>query len=346
MSIERRCTSSPIVVEKRDGDKESVSGYCALFYDANDPGTEYQLYRGLKERIAPGAFDRCISQRQDVRGLYNHNPDHLLSRVSSGTLRLSVDKKGLRYSMDLPQTQIGRDVAEMVRRGDLNGASFGFQVVSQRFTNSPPSSNADDDQDDIRELLDLDVMDASIVVFPAYQSASAEMGRMADIPAELRMALDEAKTHTRGVIRYNNAPLIDEDNWDADAAMARVKAWASEGDRTDMAKLARAFTWHDGSSTADGHRMLHHDVRGGKLMVHRGAVQQCMRMLDDDGGGIPEDDRAACKSHLERHVGAWDDPEGDDDEPDDSELEGDDGDTMRAARVEMMRHRLRLAEAG
>lgn len=339
--IERRIVtfaSSPIKLEKRAGagGKEITvcSGYAATFFDESDRGTTYELYPGLSERIMPGCFDRCISERQDVRGLFNHDANHLLGRMSAGTMRLSIDRKGLRYEIDLPDTQSGRDVATSIERGDIPGSSFSFRVIRQAFHyNEDP--NASDPEDDIRELLDVDVIDVGPVSFPAYASTTTGVRAEGDF-AEVRSACD-AQGEQRGVIRFQQHPLIDSDEWDADAAMQRVKAWASEGDRMSMRKFGRAFGWHDGSSTEAGHRLLHHDVRDGKLHTHRGAITRCLRMMDeDDACGVPEDDRASVRSHLERHR-SWDDDE--DEENDDEE------EYERKRRAASDRMRLQLAEA-
>lgn len=317
--MERRfipINSGTMKIEKRADGGNVITGYGAVFYDANDAGTEYMLYPGMRERIMPGAFDQCIRERYDVAGLFNHEPDNLLGRVSSGTMRLSVDSRGLRYEIDLPDTQIGRDVAAMIGRGDLKGSSFSFNVVRQSIQYNQTSPNDSDDDDDIRELMEVDVIDVGPVVFPAYQSTTTGI-RAIGTESEMR-SICEQIAEPRGVVRFQNHPLIEDDEWDADAAMSRVKAWASEGDRMSMRKFSRAFAWHDGSSTEAGHRMLHHDVRDGKLHTHRGAVKNCLRMIDEeDGGGVPEDERKACRSHLERHR-SWDDEEdGDEDEWDD-----------------------------
>ncbi len=194
MSIERRTVSlsgSPISIEKRADGKSVCTGYAAVFFDQEDEGTTYELYPGLSERVMPGAFDRAIAEQQDVRALFNHEPDHLLGRLSAGTMRLSVDRRGLRYEIDLPDTQMGRDVAEMTRRGDLTGSSFSFRIAKQTFRyNSNPDDS--DPEDDIRELQDLDVIDVGPVSFPAYASTTTGVRADGDL-AEVRCACDAAR---------------------------------------------------------------------------------------------------------------------------------------------------------
>jgi uncharacterized protein len=173
-------------IETRGDGQKVVSGYAAVFYRAGDAGTEYQLWDNLYERIDTGAFSRAISERQDVRGLFNHDPDHLLGRTASNTLRLSVDERGLRYEIDLPDTQAGRDVAVSLSRGDLTGSSFSFipRAVSW----------ADDNGREIRTIDDVDLFDVGPVTFPAYQATSAGMraaGETEEIEESRKLWIDE-----------------------------------------------------------------------------------------------------------------------------------------------------------
>ena len=96
-----------------------LEGYAALF------GTEAQI-GSFTETIAPGAFRSALAG--DVLALLDHNEGQVLGRTRSGTLRLTEDSKGLAFSLDLPDTQAGRDVLALAQRDDLGGMSFGFTV--------------------------------------------------------------------------------------------------------------------------------------------------------------------------------------------------------------------------
>lgn len=163
--MERRTTTGPeIRVENRDG-KNTVVGYGAVFYRDGTPGTEYKMFSDLVERISPGAFSRALKEKHDAAGLFNHDPNMLLGRVSSGTMRLAVDERGLRYEIDLPDTTVAKDVAASIARGDVQGSSFAFKVTKQSWSEQK-------DGPDIRTIEDLDLFDTGPVVFPAYSGTT------------------------------------------------------------------------------------------------------------------------------------------------------------------------------
>lgn len=167
----------PVGVQSRADGKPVITGYAAVFYDPNDPGTEYRLYDDLVERIMPGAFDRALRE-DDVRGLFNHDDNQILGRVKSGTMRLSVDRKGLKYEIDPPDTQCARDVMESLRRGDITGSSFMFR----------PKANTYRDADGtyIIERNEVYLFDCGPVAFPAYESTEAGVRSVADAEAVRR----------------------------------------------------------------------------------------------------------------------------------------------------------------
>lgn len=177
--MERRFSSAkscPIRLEQRgegEAAKSVIVGYAAVFYDPADAGTTYKYsgwWDAFEERIMPGAFDRAIRE-DDVRALFNHNPDHLLGRNTAGTLSLSVDKKGLRYEIDAPDTGIGSQVRVNIKRAELTGSSFAFVVGDQvwRETNL-----ADGSLVVIREIHEVKpLQDVGPVTYPAYESTTA-----------------------------------------------------------------------------------------------------------------------------------------------------------------------------
>ncbi len=162
--IEREIRALVRPVETRaDGDKMTVAGYAAVF------GQETDIAEEFFEVIEPGAFKRSING-EDVLALYQHNPCCILGRKSAGTLRLKEDNKGLAVEIDLPNTTNGRDVRELIQRGDISGMSFGFYVpdtLSEKwdFSVNPPR----------RRILNVELYEVSIVANPAYSGTSVAL---------------------------------------------------------------------------------------------------------------------------------------------------------------------------
>lgn len=166
-----------------ENEKVEISGLAAVYYDASNPDTEYELWTGMRERIMPGAFDRAIKENQDVRGLFNHDSNQVLARTASGTMQLKTSNRGLDYTINPPDTQVGRDVVTLLERGDIDGSSFAFKVVSETWRSEGDL--------EIREINDVELYDVGPVTYPAY--AASTSGVRADNVAEARSSRDAWK---------------------------------------------------------------------------------------------------------------------------------------------------------
>jgi HK97 family phage prohead protease len=148
----------------------TLAGHAAVF------GQTAQI-RGGYERIAPGAFDEALARGDDVVALRDHDPSLLLGRTSSGTLRLGVTAAGLAFEVDLPDTAYARDVRELVARGDLAGASFGFLPGLDEVGTAP-------DGRQIRTHTSVSrLIDVSVVAIPAYDGTSVVLRHLTFDPA-------------------------------------------------------------------------------------------------------------------------------------------------------------------
>ncbi len=146
--------------------KRVIVGYAAKF------NSKTELYRGLFEIIEPGAFDEVLEQ--DVRALFNHDPNLVLGRTKSGTLRLSVDETGLRYEITPPDTQIAKDLLESISRGDVSQSSFGFKVKTDTFEEHKDGTFT-------RSIRKVDTLfDISPVTYPAYEDTAVALRSKAD----------------------------------------------------------------------------------------------------------------------------------------------------------------------
>ncbi len=180
--IERRCVSGIEFRAAPEGNQDTIGtigGYAAVFESmSEDMGYFYEI-------LSRGAFDEALKADTDILGLMQHDPDQVLGRRSNEHLRLSVDDKGLKYEIDLPNTSAGRDALVSIRRGDINGSSFSFSLY-------PGGQSGWEKRGDklIRKITKVArIFDVGPVTYAAYADTTAEARSLSAILAEGRKAV-------------------------------------------------------------------------------------------------------------------------------------------------------------
>ena len=166
-------------MEHAEQNGNTIRGYAAVY------NSDSEWMGGFYEQIETGAFDEVLND--DVRAYFNHDENLLLGRVSSGTLRISTDKRGLFYEVDLPKTSYANDLVELMQRGDVNQSSFAFLIERDRW----------EQRDGVTYRIIEKVsrlIDVSPVSMPAYPSATSELKKRdlePETKAEVETAADE-----------------------------------------------------------------------------------------------------------------------------------------------------------
>jgi HK97 family phage prohead protease len=162
MELETRMCAG---VEVRAEDKGiRMAGYAAVYNERARIGSEFE------EEVAPGAFDRALSEGDDVVFLVNHR-GLPLARTSSGTLKLESDGKGLRMDTELDSEDPDvLAIVPKVRRGDLSKMSFGFIATRQEWDFSGEMPR--------RIIREVQLRDVSLVTRPAYDGTSIALRSM------------------------------------------------------------------------------------------------------------------------------------------------------------------------
>lgn len=163
-------------------EKPRVRGYAAKFNveSENLGNSEYQF----RETIEPGAFSEVLGD--DVRALFNHDPNLVLARSKNGegTLAIGQDDTGLYYEFEAPDTQAGRDLMENIRLGNVDQSSFGFTVAKdgQRWEESRDGDGPTIIKRTITRIARL--FDVSPVTYPAYPDATVALRSLQEFQAE------------------------------------------------------------------------------------------------------------------------------------------------------------------
>lgn len=157
--MEKRYLQMHDMQTRNESDDIYLEGYFAVYGDV------YQVWDGATESIAPGAFDESI--HGDVRALYNHNDDLILGRTAAGTLELREDNRGLWGRIKLNRNDSdAMNVYERIKRGDITGCSFGFNIAEEE-------TEYRDDGSIHWTIKKVDPLyEISPTIFPAYEATS------------------------------------------------------------------------------------------------------------------------------------------------------------------------------
>jgi HK97 family phage prohead protease len=190
-----------------EGNGMTFVGYGAVFNSDSEP-------LPFTERIAPGAFSRSLRSRNEIKMFVNHDTTQVLASKRAGTLRLSEDTHGLRVEADLPDTTAGRDMAFLIKRGDVADMSFGFSV--------PRGGDSWSDDGATRELREVRLHEVSIVTgFPAYAATTASVRSLDGLVEATGLEADKLNA---AITALENGDELDEAHASIlDAAIGRLK---------------------------------------------------------------------------------------------------------------------------
>lgn len=161
--IEYRNTENEIISEEND---LKVKGYAVVF----DSKTLLYESDGIKyyETVDKTAFDNADMSNVVFR--YNHDDSfQILARTSNNTLKLNVDKKGLKITAELANTTAGKDIYELIKRHDISKMSYAYIVDKADYEKVS-------DVEYVRHIKSIKrLIDVSAVDFPAYNETELDI---------------------------------------------------------------------------------------------------------------------------------------------------------------------------
>lgn len=159
---ERRMISEPMEF-REEGEEKFFQGYAFVYETRTDIGE-------FTEEIARGAADDVMTN--DVRALFNHDPNIVLGRTKSGTLKIMSDQRGLRYQVKFnPNDSDHVNLKERIQRGDVSESSFAFRKKEDKWEMRDGRKH--------RTVLKFQrLVDVSPVTYAAYNDATVAMRSM------------------------------------------------------------------------------------------------------------------------------------------------------------------------
>ena len=164
-NAERRFFVAPVTIEKRVAEGEQK------FYEIEGFALKYNQRTNIgwfDEEILPGACDEVIND--DIRCLFNHNPNYILARSvdGKGTLALELHPEGLKYRYTTPNRSFALDLQDAIEAGDVSQSSFAFRAKEVIWVR-PENEN----DNELRQIKKMErIYDVSPVTYPAYQDTS------------------------------------------------------------------------------------------------------------------------------------------------------------------------------
>lgn len=176
--LERRFLPTELRIDGKE--QPVITGHAAVFNQKSE-----EMF-GFREIVLPGAFSKTI-KKADVRALWNHDPNFVLGRNKTDTLKLSEDDTGLKVRIFPPDTIWANDLLESIKRGDVDQMSFGFRTITDQWRK--------ENGEMIRELVEVELFDVSPVTYPAYPQTDVSAreltelrsfydAKMRDLPSE------------------------------------------------------------------------------------------------------------------------------------------------------------------
>lgn len=176
-------------ITREDGDSYQIEGYFAVF------NSNYEIAPGLSESIAPGAFTSSLAN--DVRALINHDTTLVLGRTAAHTLELREDERGLWGKVQVnPNDRDAMNLYERVKRGDVDGCSFGFEIREEDTEVRPDGSVH-------WTIRDVNLFEVSCCTFPAYRETNIT-AREADRDTILEREAQAWKERMKERLKHGN----------------------------------------------------------------------------------------------------------------------------------------------
>lgn len=188
---------------RADGKEHIISGYAIVFNQRS------QDLGGFVEIVKPKALNKTLADERDIKALFNHNSSAILGSTRVKTLILEPNQQGLRFELRPPNTSTGRDSVELLKRGDIDQMSFGFQTIKDTWEQR--------ESETIRYLDEIRLLEISLTPWAAYPQTSVYLAR--SILNQMGLNID---TLSQAILKAERGELSQNDEQHIERARTRL----------------------------------------------------------------------------------------------------------------------------
>lgn len=171
----------------------TIEGAFIVFNSLSEP-----IWDMCKEEIAPESVDRTLKEKKDQLILEQHDHTKPLGSREMKTLTLTKRDSDLFGVCQPVETSYAKDLVINMRAGNIRSASFGFYVMT--------SDWRQEDGWDVRVIKDLELVEVSVVTFPAYRATKVGVRSL------LPDSFPDVGLVSRAINRLQNKlDIVDED---------------------------------------------------------------------------------------------------------------------------------------
>jgi HK97 family phage prohead protease len=179
-----------------DADEKAgiVKGYASVFGNKDSDG----------DIIMNGAYKKTIQEnRNRIKYLYQHDLDKPLGKM----LMLEEDQKGLMFEAEVPKTQLGKDVLQLMMAGVITENSVGIMPIQREM------------RDGYREISEVKLYEVSAVTLAANDQAM-----ILDVKGNVDLE-KMAKRYDRIAKLIRKGEISDELGYQLEAEIQKLKSY-------------------------------------------------------------------------------------------------------------------------
>src|SRR6266566_7998955 len=203
-----------------DGEMPTLIGSLAVFDEWTEINSKAEGH--FLERIAPGAFDKTISENRDkMRVLFQHGSDPQIGDKPLGPISsLQAGERTVDYEVPLLDTSYNRELLPGLEAG-LYGSSFRFEVLREQRDRKPVKSDYNPRGIQERTVKEVRMAEFGPVTFPAYAGATSGLRSLTDRMLAERLDVEDLDCLAQ-MIQLGTGYIAEQD--EAEGTIPRMEA--------------------------------------------------------------------------------------------------------------------------